>query len=573
MIDTGDIVTLEILVSGTALPDKIQVMNVTVQRELNRIPYAKITIIDGDAATGDFPVSNGQTLMPGNEVEILAGYRSETATIFKGIIVNHQLKIRDGSSVMLIDCKDKAFKMANSRKSGYLYESKDSDLMEELITRNGLEADLVPTNFTHPELVQYQCTDWDFLVTRAQANGMVVNVENGKVHVSKPDPEQGSVQTVKFGESIFEFDAEMDGRNQVPGVSSFGWNPTDQEIIKVDAKQSGFSLNGNLSTDELANLMNLDPIELKNGGKIPEVLLQDWADSKLMFQQLSKTRGRVKIQGNSEPVPGQVITLEGVGDRFSGDAFVSAVMHQIADGNWTLDVQFGLDPEWFTDQFSIHTQPSSGLLAAIRGLQVGVVSQLEGDPDGEDRIMVKLPVINPEEQGIWCRLSSLDAGSERGFVFRPEIDDEVIVGFINEDPNQAVVLGMLPSSSHPSPLELSDDNHLKGYVSRSGIKVLIDDEYSKLEIETPAGKKIVMDDDGESITISDDHGNTITMDGDGIVMDSSADLNIKSSGDINLEGTNINIKSQAELKAEGSAGATLSSSGSTTIKGSLIQIN
>ena len=132
---------------------------------------------------------------------------------------------------------------------------------------------------------------------------------------------------------------------------------------------------------------------------------------------------------------------------------------------------------------------------------------------------------------------------------------------------------MLPSSSHPSPLELSDDNHLKGYVSRSGIKVLIDDEYSKLEIETPAGKKIVMDDDGESITISDDHGNTITMDGDGIVMDSSADLNIKSSGDINLEGTNINIKSQAELKAEGSAGATLSSSGSTTIKGSLIQIN
>jgi Rhs element Vgr protein len=391
--------------------------------------------------------------------------------------------------------------------------------------------------------------------------------------VSKPDPEQGSVQTVKFGESIFEFDAEMDGRNQVPGVSSFGWNPTDQEIIKVDAKQSGFSLNGNLSTDELANLMNLDPIELKNGGKIPDVLLQDWADSKLMFQQLSKTRGRVKIQGNSEPVPGQVITLEGVGDRFSGDAFVSAVMHQIADGNWTLDVQFGLDPEWFTDQFSIHTQPSSGLLAAIRGLQVGVVSQLEGDPDGEDRIMVKLPVINPEEQGIWCRLSSLDAGSERGFVFRPEIDDEVIVGFINEDPNQAVVLGMLPSSSHPSPLELSDDNHLKGYVSRSGIKVLIDDELSKLEIETPAGKKIVMDDDGESITISDDHGNTITMDGDGIVMDSSADLNIKSSGDINLEGTNINIKSQAELKAEGSAGATLSSSGSTTIKGSLIQIN
>jgi len=573
MIETGDIVTLEVIVSGNALADNIQVLNVTVQRELNRIPYAKIMIIDGDAATGDFPISNEPTLMPGNEIEILAGYRSETVTIFKGIIINHNLKIRDGSSVLLIDCRDKAFKMANSRKSGYFYEFKDSDLMEELITRNGLEADLAPTNFTHPEMVQYQCTDWDFLVARAQANGMVVNVENGKIYVLKPDPGQGSIQTVKFGDSIFEFDAEMDGRNQVPGVSSFGWNPTDQEIIKVEANKPNFNLNGNLSQDELADLMKLDPIDLKNGGKIADVLLQDWADSKLMFQHLAKTRGRVKIQGNTEPVPGQVITLEGVGDRFSGDAFVSGVMHQIAEGNWTLDVQFGMDPEWFTDQVSIHTQPSSGLLAAVKGLQVGVVSQLEGDPDGEDRIMVKLPVINPDEQGIWCRLSSLDAGSERGFVFRPEIDDEVIVGFINEDPNQAVVLGMLPSSSHPSPLELSDDNHQKGYVSRSGIKVMFDDELSKLEMETPAGKKIVMDDDGGEITITDDHGNTITMNGDGIVMESGADLTVKSTGDINLEGVNINIKSQGELKAEGSAGATLSSSGSTTIKGSLIQIN
>jgi hypothetical protein len=50
-------------------------------------------------------------------------------------------------------------------------------------------------------------------------------------------------------------------------------------------------------------------------------------------------------------------------------------------------------------------------------------------------------------------------------------------------------------------------------------------------------------------------------------------MTIKSTGDLSLEGVNINIKSQAELKAEGSAGATLSSSGSTTIKGSLIQIN
>ena len=573
MIDTGDIVTLEVKVSGNTIPDAIQVLNVTVQRELNKIPYAKVTIIDGDAASADFPISNETTVLPGNEIEILAGYGSEVLTLFKGIIINHKLRIRDGSSVLVLDCRDAAFKMALGAKSGYFYSSKDSDLMEELISRHGVEADVSATNYTHPEMVQYQCTDWDFLVARSQANGMVVKVENGKIFVFKPDPKQQSVTEVAFGNNIMEFDAEMDGRNQVPGVTSFGWNPGDQQMNKLEASKPDFSLNGNLSSDKLSDLMKLDPIDLKNGGNIADALLQDWADSKWMFQQLAKTRGRVKIQGNTEPIPGQVISLKGVGDRFSGDAFVSGVMHQIADGNWLLDVQFGMDPEWFTDQYNIHQQPASGLLAAIRGLQIGVVSQLEGDPDGEDRIMVNFPVVNSEEQGIWCRVSSLDAGSERGFVFRPEIADEVIVGFINEDPNQAVVLGMLHSSSHPSPIEPSDDNHQKGYVSRSGIKVLFDDELGKLELETPNGKKVVMDDDADEITLTDDHGNTITMNSDGIVMDSSSDMTIKSTGDLNLEGVNINIKSQAELKAEGSAGATLSSSGSTTIKGSLIQIN
>ena len=96
------------------------------------------------------------------------------------------------------------------------------------------------------------------------------------------------------------------------------------------------------------------------------------------------------------------------------------------------------------------------MLPAIGGLQIGVVSQLQDDPDGEDRILVQIPIIDNQEQGIWCRVSSLDAGDSRGAYFRPEIGDEVIVGFINEDPNDAVVLGMLHSSAKPAPITASD---------------------------------------------------------------------------------------------------------------------
>ncbi|WP_162415416.1 type VI secretion system tip protein VgrG [Cyclobacterium roseum] len=576
VIQTGrssDLVTLELLVKGQSVPDTVQIQSVSIQREINRIPYARVTLIDGDVARRDFPISNEETFLPGNEIEILCGYHNDNSGVFKGIITNHKLRIRDGRQQLVLDCRDKAYKMTQGRKSGYYYDQADSDLMEVLIQRNELEAEVESTHYTHPELIQYQCSDWDFLVTRAQANGRLVQVEDGKVKVNAPDVGQTPLETATFGANILEFDAEMDGRNQFSAVASYGWNTTDQEMVKIEGADPGVRLNGNISAENLSERMGAGPLELRNGGRISETSLQDWADANWLIRQLSKIRGRVKFQGIPQVLPGKLIELSGVGDRFSGTAYVSGVQHQIAGGNWTVDVQFGLDPDWFSEANPIHTQPASGLYAAVKGLQIGKVSQLEDDPDGEERIMVTLPVINEEEQGVWCRLACLDAGQERGLVFRPEIGDEVIVGFINEDPNQAVVLGSLHSSSHSSPFPGSNDNHQKGYLSRAGIKITIDDELGALTLETPSGKTLVLDDDGDQVTLKDDHGNTVVMDSGGMVFESSGDIAIKSSGDLSLEGTNVKITAQAEFTAEGSAGSTLSSSATTTVKGSLIQIN
>src|SRR3546814_9649239 len=115
-------------------------------------------------------------------------------------------------------------------------------------------------------------------------------------------------------------------------------------------------------------------------------------------------------------------------------------------------------------------------MPAIQGLQIGVVTGLEGDPEGEDRIMVRLPTINKDDEGIWSRISTLDAGKNRGTFFRPEIGDEVIVGFINNDPRFAVILGMCNSSEKAAPMPRSDDNHEKGYVSRSEMKMIFKEE-------------------------------------------------------------------------------------------------
>jgi Rhs element Vgr protein len=568
-----DLVTFKVLSGNTELPGKYGVKSIVVEKEVNRVPYARIVILDGSVPEQDFKLSNENLLIPGKEIEITAGYHSEEETIFKGVVVKHNIKIRNGSSYLIIECKDKAVKMTLGRKSKYFYESTDSDIIEELISNNGLTADVEATTNSHQELIQYRASDWDFMVTRAQANGKLCFIDDGTIKVAKPDFSGETVETVVFGSSIHEFDGEIDARDQFNKITSTSWSYTDQELIETEAEDPSINLNGDLSSSDLADVFGIEDFQLKHGGKLTESELQDWSDAKATFQQLAKTRGRVKCQGFPAVKPGVTLTLQGVGNRFNGKIYVTGVRHEIAEGNWLVDTQFGLSPTWFSETYDVSEMPGSGIIPSINGLQIGVVSQLESDPDGEDRILVQIPIINTEEEGIWARIATLDAGENRGSFFRPEIGDEVIIGFINADPNDAIVLGMLNSSTKPAPIVASDDNHEKGFVTRSEMKMIFNDDKISYTLETPAGKKVILDEDADVIKIEDEHSNVLTLNSDGITMESAGDIKIKASGDVNIEGTNINVKASAQFKAEGSSGSELKSGAVTVVKGSQVKIN
>ncbi len=570
---SADLVSFSILIEGNELSAVHQVMNITVENELNRIPFAQIAFYDGSAADQDFKLSNEDLLIPGKEIEIKAGYHNDVETIFKGIIIKHSIKIRENNSLLLVECRDKAVTLTIGRKSAYYYDSTDSAILEGLLGNYGLTASVETTTPTHPEMVQYRSSDWDFMLTRAQANGLVCNVEDGIVTLQKPDLEQESIETIAFGATLLSFDAEMDARNQFNKISTYGWNPSDQEVVEVEAADPNYDLNGNITAKSLAKTIGLENLELKHGGISNSDVLQQWGDAKASFQQLAKTRGRLKFQGIASVKPNTKLTLEGVGDRFNGEIYISAVKHQIVDGNWTVDAQFGLNPTWFSETFDVSENPASGLLPAIQGLQLGVVTQLEEDPDGEERILVRLPIINNEEQGVWARVASTDAGDTRGVFFRPEIGDEVLVGFINDDPNHACILGCLHSSNKPAPWQASDDNYEKGIMTRSGMQLLFNDDTNTITLNTPKGNTIVLDEDSGSIKVEDENGNIITLDSDGVSLESAKDINLKATGDVNIEGVNINLKASAQFLAEGGAGAEVSTSAIAVVKGSMVQIN
>ncbi len=58
-----------------------------------------------------------------------------------------------------------------------------------------------------------------------------------------------------------------------------------------------------------------------------------------------------------------------------------------------------------------------------------------------------------------------------------------------------------------------------------------------------------------------------------IAIEAAADLTLKAAGDVTVEGANVSSAASAQFKAEGSAGAEISSGGSTVVKGSVVHIN
>lgn len=576
--------TFKLLSDGKDISSTYLVLSLVVDRVVNRVPTARIVLRDGSVAAATFAASDGADLIPGKQIEIALGYDGMDKRVFKGLIVKHAIKVgANGDTILTLHCKDHAVKLTIGRNSRYFADSQDSQAIETIVkTYSGLSPDIKSTPGKHPEIVQYYTTDWDFILSRAEINGQIVLPEDGTLRVKPPTTSGSPLVNIIYGVNLLGFEAEIDARCQYKSVKAKAWNYADQALSAASGAEPSVSRIGNLSSSQLANVLELSSLELRHGGQIQDAELKAWANAQLLKSRLAKVRGRVKLEGFPDAKADALVELEGVGQRFNGVAYVSGIRHEMIGGAWFTYLQLGLDPEWFYKSADLVEKPAAGLLPGVNGLQIGVVVKLQEDPKGEDRIFVKAPLIDTDNaQGTWARVATLDAGKNRGSFFRPEIGDEVVLGFLNDDPRDPIVLGMLHSSPKPAPIKVQDTNHHKGFFTRSNMKVTFDDEKKVMKLETPGGNQMIISDEDKGITLKDQNGNTLVMNDNGISMKSPKDITIQATGkltlkatqDTSIEGLNVNIKANAQLKAQGNAGAEVSTSAIAILKGSLVQIN
>lgn len=561
-------------VEGVEVGREHHLMAVTVTKAANRIASARLAYADGAAATGRFPLSSGELFVPGRAVQILAGSTDDPVVLFTGIVIRQSLKIRDRvTPQVVVECRHRAVKLTVGVNNGYFVDRTDSDIITTLVERAGLRAEVEATEVTHKQQVQYDCTDWDYLLMRAEANGLVVFTNGEEVAVRSPATDAAPACRLLFGATILEMDVQMDARGQYNAVTGRTWDGALQEVVERQATDPGIAGPGNLGVADLAGVVGLDSYRLQHPAVAADEA-QAWADAHWLKTQMSRVSGRIKCEGIGTVNPGDLVTLGGVGDRYNGTAYVSGVRHDfdLVQG-WKTHLQVGGLDGWLGRQQPVTAPKAAALVPGINGLQIGVVTGNE-DPDGEHRVRVRMPLVSSDQDGVWCRVAALDAGHERGFFFRPEIGDEVVLGFVNDDPRHPVILGMLHSSAKPAPLAGSDDNHEKIYRSRSGMEISFNDDTSVLRLATPAGNTVTLSEADRAVILEDQHGNRLAMDQSGITIESSTALTLKAATALTIEAaTSLAVTGSADLKLEGSGGVEISSSGVTTIRGSLVRIN
>jgi Rhs element Vgr protein len=612
------VLNLEITIDGTKLPDAMLVLETEVVKEVNKIPYARVVIFDGDSREQTFPQSEESMFEPGGEIEIKVAH-DPTATmesIYKGLIIEHGIKLnRDGSSCLTLTCRDEALALTVGRRNMIFYEQTDSDIISSIISNSGISgtARVDSTKGIHKKLIQYYSTNWDFIQARADANSLVTIINDGEINIKNPTVSEKTDVTITYGVDLMEMDLKIHSSHQYEEVQANFWDHTTQAIENVTGAKPTTNSQGNINSSKLADV--LKPKELlQSSAPITKDFIQAWADSIYQRGHLSRIRGRVKFVGSEKTEVGKVIELVGFGARFNGDAYIGKVRHTIKNAQWLTEVELGLPEKTHLEKYPSATPlGAGGALPAINGLQHGVVIQVNDDPDGEYRVLINIPIIdNLEGEGVWARVSQLYATEDCGMISFPEVGDEVILGFFDNDPTYPVILGSLYSSKRMVTTEESHDptaeNHMKGLSFNKGkLRMEFYDEpgVNRYKVFTEDKMMIEIDDDKDTITIDDPvNKNNILMDSAGITMTVDKDLTIDVTGDIkitagkgiameatkDIEGKGMNVKFEAQVNFEakgtaafmaegaqfeikGSGMGTVDGGGMLTVKGGIVMIN
>ncbi len=428
----------------------------------------------------------------------------------------------------------------------------------------------VGPSHTLPFAVRYRETYWNFLRRLAYDYGAWLYYDGQKLHFTSTLG--GSPVSLTFGLDLHNL---RSGTRAVPQfVSQYDYLALDDDMPTGE---------GTANAALFASMT-----ENPQPGRRRAVAA---ADVSKFAQNRSTSHGADSsyVTGEAD-VPGiSVGTLVRIGDQRSGgslgDFMVVEVTHRI-DKAQRYHNSFRAIPA------TVKVMPMGPLYQPVAEPQLATVIDNK-DPRKLGRVQVRLQWMKAPEKTPWLRVMTphygLDTKQEksRGFLFVPEVKDQVMVGFQHGDPERPFVFGAMPHGKNAAvPDPAVQEHHLS---VNSGTTVTFLDTQTKHELHLQVDEKnlltIIVDSGQGTITLNASKAialkatQEITLDAPKITL-TGDNVSIKGTAKVAIAGAQIDIKADAELKEAGATVkitgtgmATLESSGVTTVKGSVVMIN
>ena len=474
--------------------------------------------------------------------------------IFVGIITNINLHKEESTlGCLVIKGYSTTYRLENAPNYHSWTDQTLASIVERLTTDAKVRAQI---NTEHKEKIlyesQYNESDFGFIKRLAKQYGEWMYYDGKSLVFGKPKKEKAI--GLEYGTDLYTLDIGIQTLARPLKVLSYQ--------ARGDQAMAENSANRPDGQDELGYKAFNASMEMFKTPSVQTAMpriryvqqLTDYA-KKRQESTAAESHYIVATSGNPLLTVGSVIEVKSsllenfkaVSTETLGEFIITEITHNVGEGNYYTNEVKAIPA-------GVRTLPEPDVSMPTAEPQMATVIRND-DPRGIGRVRVQMNWQTGNMSTSWIRVMTPDAGSSdkvntnRGFVFIPEVDDKVLVGFRNGDPNRPYVMGSLFNGSTAA--GGLDANHLKSIRTRSGHAIELDDSPTSL-----------------GITIKDHKGNSIHIDseGDNIVINAKKDITINAGETFTVNCKNANILAQESINMNAEESISSTSGEDTTIQ-------
>lgn len=186
-----------------------------------------------------------------------------------------------------------------------------------------------------------------------------------------------------------------------------------------------------------------------------------------------------------------------------------------------------------------------------------------------------------ENSSCWVRVAQVWAGKNWGTLFIPRIGTEVIISFLDGDPDKPVIIGTVYNATQTVPYSLPENKNKSTIKTMStkqgsaGNEIRFDDTKDSEELYIHAQKDMVTEvENDQTVTVTKNRSVTVKEENDSLtVKKGERTVKISKGNETHTNAADYTQKVKGNFVLEVQGNITLKATGEVTIKGAMVKIN